>query len=327
MPNFPSLAFLAVVLGVACTGCQRLHIEQSVTLEVVNPLTGACEPGMQIYQGVQQSYFEPSLRSIAVTDAQGTAVFPVIRCVGWSWWTIGDECDYHAEPPTQIPAAFVEMRLPGGGERFRVPYWPMMTIRMEIPDGFTGSIALWRSPDDASRASAWFPNSAVARTALFDATIVADASGAATFPSTLDGWRGVSFHTRAPIERTGSMVPVHTGELDHLPSDGDALAQELTRRAAWPLSWIRSPADDARGNIVPATRLRAAWFVGTRGELHAWLAAHELAPELRMSWRNGLERVPYRSLRFKADALVAALPPSQGVSAPPVWSVRTQPDQ
>ncbi len=307
------LGLALLSMGVSC-GCCRLHFTQWVRLDVVDGLTGQPAAGTEVMQMVPTGKFEAPLRSEAVTDAGGRVRFLAIVGVDRTYWMIGRDGEFNGRAPSQIPSEFDRLPSDGDDECYRVPFWRTLLIRLEIPDGFTGPVALWKTEEDVSRESGWAPPPLRGTDVTSLGTLRMGAQGSASCPSSIGGFRGVAFDPIAPVNVEGTPLPCVWR--DATLKDDDP---ERSKRTAWWLSWRIAAGAPAPTTGTSTARLRCAWFIGTRSELDTWLLAHALRPATGKYFGKKGSAATYETLDFPKAQLLKALPPCESVPTAPSW--------
>ena len=201
--RLPALAGLLVIAtGLALPGCTPFHTTRPVQLEVIDGLTGQPARDVKVSQMVATEKFERKLRAVATSDAHGSLVINAIDTSRHSYWWVGrDGPAYIGHGGRRLPSAFRQVQRDDGTVAFIAPAWPMMNLRIALPEAFKGPVVVLPSRDDVPRSSGWMPRATVAA----DDTLVAVAkasiasppgSGAhVAYPTSIGGVPGFVFDT------------------------------------------------------------------------------------------------------------------------------------
>ncbi len=197
----------------ACAGCMpKLHLRLPATIEVVDALTGEPVAGAEIVQCEQGEYFRRGYREDAVTGADGSARIIVMAGLDWSWWEISrsdapksaylQSQTFYGVGFSQIPREFTEL----AKDRYRAPLWPTLEIAIELPDDFTGLIALRGESEDSPDGRGWKPPLTVGDGMTRRAVVRPDSPGTIAYPSSIGGMRGFGFPSGMMLRRNGAWL-------------------------------------------------------------------------------------------------------------------------
>ncbi|MFO0826548.1 MAG: hypothetical protein U0572_00215 [Phycisphaerales bacterium] len=317
-----SLALGARVIagGLLLVGCAPQHTTTSISIEVVDGVTGAPASNVDVLQRVPTGKFERGLQSNSTTDERGVVRMPAIAGVQKSDWWIGSGGPvYVARQPALVPPEFRRAATSASGDIYVAPMWPAMRLRIELPVGYRGPVVEWPIAADAPRSSGWMVPGSVAADADRIALARVDARGVVAYPDSFGGVPGFAF-----VPERGLVVGPVLGDGRAIMSIG-ATSQRGPDApvGAEIVAWEFGYSDDHDGFVSPQGRIATArdplvWFVGSEADLRAWVEAHRLQPVAP------IDADPMRSLRrarhFTRASLFAAIDPPSAATAAPTWT-------
>lgn len=314
---------LCLLSVVALGGCGTpLQRSTAVTIEVIDAITGAPVPDVEVIQHVHTGKFERPLGARAITDELGVAHIDAIGGVEHSFWRVGiDGPTYDGVGQLQVPAEFRPVAPQNAERRFVAPAWPAMGLRIELPEGYRGPLVEWSLDVDHPRSSGWMPPSPIDPGHGRVAVATANTEGVVAYPSSIGGVPGFAFVPERGILRGRNVVWSVSANIQN-PQPNVSARYDRESVVLWHIGFV----DDHSGSFVAPQGSSArpnaplVWFVGTEQDLRAWAHASDLQP-VRPAVRGKFDEIA-RARVFTRASLFRAIQMPAEVTAAPTWGLR-----
>lgn len=316
-----ALAGLPVMAtGLALPGCTPFHTRNTVTVKVVDGLTGRPAAGAGVDQSMQTGKFGERLHAEATAADDGMATINAFGGPSPSYWSVNAAGPtYEGAGNEQIPLEFKRLTERGGAERYIAPSWPSMRLRITLPDGFRGVVVEWPVEVDAPRSSGWMPPMSVQPGTRRRAVAAADEHGIVAPPASIGGVAGFQFVPERGLAVGGAPL----GHLDFVGAYAiarPATAEESAKVRAWEIGYeepfsFRTVTPQGRSASVSEPLV---WFVGSEHDLREWVRRNAIVPARPdQAWTK--VDILLQSRVFTKKSIFAAITKPTEPTAPPRW--------